>query len=96
MKKLEEKIPELQAKLRSHMKQAPARAGSSGADGLTRRVEALEESVDTLLDAQVCLSALSPHSAGGPVHGSDCRMTAVHETHPCTSSHPARARACAA
>lgn len=53
MKKLEQKIPELQAKLRKHMKQAPARAGSSGADGLTRRVEVLEDAVDTLLDAEV-------------------------------------------
>lgn len=58
MKRLEDKIPELQAKLRSGMKQAPARAGSSSADGLTRRVEVLEEAVDTLLDAQVCLRAL--------------------------------------
>ena len=56
VKKLEEKIPELQAKLRKHMKQAPARAGSSGADGLNRRVEVLEDAVDTLLDAEVCLS----------------------------------------
>ncbi|CAL5220070.1 g2021 [Coccomyxa viridis] len=52
VKKLEEKIPELQAKLRKHMKQAPARAGSSGADGLNRRVEVLEDAVDTLLDAE--------------------------------------------
>ena len=57
MKKLEDKIPELQAKLRKHMKQEPARAGSSGADGLTRRVEVLEDAVDTLLDAEVCLSS---------------------------------------
>ena len=52
VKRLEDKIPELQAKLRKHMKHAPAQAGSS-ADGLAGRVEVLEDAVDTLLDAQV-------------------------------------------
>lgn len=54
VKRLEGKIPELQAKLRKHMKHAPGQAGSS-TDSLPGRVEALEEAVDTLLEAQVCL-----------------------------------------
>lgn len=52
VKRLEDKIPELQAKLREHMKHAPAQAGSS-ADGLAGRVDVLEDAVDTLVDAQV-------------------------------------------
>ena len=54
VKRLEGKIPELQAKLRKHMKHTPGQGGSS-TDSLPSRVEALEEAVDTLLEAQVCL-----------------------------------------
>ena len=61
VKRLEDKIPELQAKLRKHMKQGSTTADSGSADGITRRVEVLEEAVETLLDAQVCGDALLPH-----------------------------------
>ena len=54
VKRLEGAIPELQAKLRKHMKHAPGQGGSTS-DSLPSRVEALEEAVDTLLEAQVCL-----------------------------------------
>lgn len=60
MKRLEEKIPELQARLRPHLKRTPTKAGSSSADSLSGRVEILEEAVETLLEAQVCLSASCP------------------------------------
>ncbi|CAK0783609.1 hypothetical protein CVIRNUC_006808 [Coccomyxa viridis] len=52
VKRLEEKIPELQTKLRKHMKHAPGPAEGGSTKGLNGRVEVLEEAVDALLEAQ--------------------------------------------
>ena len=58
VKRLEEKIPELQIKLRKHMKHAHGAAEGGSTKGLNGRVEVLEEAVDSLLEAQVSLSLL--------------------------------------
>ena len=58
VKRLEEKIPELQTKLRKHMKHAPGPAEGGSTKGLNGRVEVLEEAVDSLLEAQVSPSLL--------------------------------------
>ena len=56
VKRLEEKIPELQTKLRKHMKHAHGAAEGGSTKGLNGRVEVLEEAVDALLEAQVSLT----------------------------------------
>ena len=58
VKRLEEKIPELQIKLRKHIKHTHGAAEGGSSKSLNGRVEVLEEAVDALLEAQVRLTLL--------------------------------------
>ena len=67
---LEERLPGLQAKLRVNRN----RGGSAGSGTLAGRVEALEEAMDALLQAQVgllLLCALAVHCSNWAAHA--CR-----------------------
>ncbi len=72
VKRLEEKIPELQTKLRKHMKHAPGPAEGGSTKGLNGRVEVLEEAVDALLEAQVSPSLFVYKTA--QTEGSPCLL----------------------
>ena len=72
VKRLEEKIPELQTKLRKHMQHAHGAAEGGSTEGLNGRVEVLEEAVDALLEAQVSLSRFVYTTA--QTEGSHCLL----------------------
>ena len=74
VKRLEEKIPELQTKLRKHMKHAPGPTEGGSTKGLNGRVEVLEEAVDALLEAQVSPSLFVYKTA--QTKGSPCLLYA--------------------